>query len=202
MKQCSKCGEVKAADQFPKRTSMSSPRPAKCRDCVAAYARQYHQANAEQRAARARAWNAAHPDRIRQRVRARNARPDVQERRREVERQRYAADPERHRAYQRDWQRAHNGAKQIAALKFRLKRLGRGDEPVLTVDEWNDLCARHNNRCAACQVEGPLTIDHIVPVSRMGASTINNIQPLCRPCNARKYTAIVDHRNGEGVLTR
>lgn len=192
MKTCNKCGDTKPLDQFDKSRDKHKPQ---CKDCRRAYDRQYHQANAEQRAARARAWNAAHPDRIRQRVRARNARSDVQERNRELARQRYAANPEQHRAYQRDWQHAHNGAKQIASLRLRLKRLGRGDESVFTVEEWNDLCARHNNRCAACQVEGPLTVDHIVPVSRMGASTIDNIQPLCRSCNNRKRTAIIDHRS-------
>lgn len=57
-----------------------------------------------------------------------------------------------------------------------------------TPREWRDLCAKFGNRCACCRQDAPLTIDHIVPVSRGGSSYIDNIQPLCLPCNRRKAT--------------
>lgn len=63
-----------------------------------------------------------------------------------------------------------------------------------TDQEWQDLCARYNHRCAACQNHEPLTVDHVVPLSRGGSDLIENIQPLCHSCNARKNARTIDYR--------
>jgi 5-methylcytosine-specific restriction endonuclease McrA len=34
----------------------------------------------------------------------------------------------------------------------------------------------------------------VVPVSAGGANTIDNIQPLCGPCNSAKHTQTIDYR--------
>jgi 5-methylcytosine-specific restriction endonuclease McrA len=40
-----------------------------------------------------------------------------------------------------------------------------------------------------------LTRDHIIPLGLPGASdSIDNIQPLCGPCNARKGRSVKDYR--------
>lgn len=39
-----------------------------------------------------------------------------------------------------------------------------------------------------------LTIDHVIPVSRGGSSTVENLQPLCLQCNIKKGTLSVDFR--------
>lgn len=40
--------------------------------------------------------------------------------------------------------------------------------------------------CSACATTSDLTGDHRVPVSRGGASTLENIEVLCRRCNSSK----------------
>jgi hypothetical protein len=45
-----------------------------------------------------------------------------------------------------------------------------------------------------CGYERPLTPDHVVPVTLGGPNTIDNIQPLCRPCNMAKYRTPADYR--------
>ncbi|MDC5271856.1 HNH endonuclease [Acinetobacter baumannii] len=47
---------------------------------------------------------------------------------------------------------------------------------------------RDNFTCLYCESTSDLTIDHIVPVSCGGGDEVENLQTLCRVCNARKGT--------------
>jgi hypothetical protein len=46
--------------------------------------------------------------------------------------------------------------------------------------------ARDGGRCVKCGIAHALEFDHIIPHSRGGASTVDNVQVLCRPCNLEK----------------
>lgn len=56
-----------------------------------------------------------------------------------------------------------------------------------TYKEWIVLVARYKRRCAMCGQKKRLTRDHIIPISRGGGDGIENIQPLCHSCNAKKH---------------
>lgn len=43
-----------------------------------------------------------------------------------------------------------------------------------------------NNRCAYCESEKDLTIDHIIPRSKGGTDFINNVVSCCNSCNSNK----------------
>ena len=52
----------------------------------------------------------------------------------------------------------------------------------------------YEHRCLACGIDGALTIDHVIPVSKGGPNTADNVQPLCGPCNSSKGTNTIDYR--------
>jgi len=60
--------------------------------------------------------------------------------------------------------------------------------------EFRELCERNNHLCLCCGERKPMTLDHIVPLSKGGKNTIDNIQPLCLGCNIKKATQIIDYR--------
>jgi len=60
-----------------------------------------------------------------------------------------------------------------------------------TLQEWEDKLKEFNYKCAFCGQKGKLESDHIIPISKGGENTINNIQPLCRSCNAKKNSKIL-----------
>lgn len=49
---------------------------------------------------------------------------------------------------------------------------------------------RDGYRCRKCGSENNLEIDHIIPISKGGKSTPNNLQTLCHKCNYEKGSAI------------
>ena len=58
---------------------------------------------------------------------------------------------------------------------------------TLTADEWEESLEYFNNECAYCgDSECNLEQEHIIPVSKGGGYTADNIIPACRACNASK----------------
>ncbi|MDX9782975.1 MAG: HNH endonuclease [Bacteroidales bacterium] len=51
---------------------------------------------------------------------------------------------------------------------------------------WN----RDGGRCVKCGSQENLEFDHIIPVSKGGATTYRNIQLLCKKCNLEKTNKI------------
>jgi hypothetical protein len=65
-----------------------------------------------------------------------------------------------------------------------------------TFGEWETLKAQYNWTCPCCSKSEPqiiLTEDHIIPLSKGGSNNIENIQPLCKFCNSKKWTQIIKY---------
>ena len=89
----------------------------------------------------------------------------------------FSKHPEKHYEYQRN----HEARK-------------KSNGGNITTQEWRELCAKYGNKCLSCGLVTKLELDHVIPLALGGTNTIDNAQPLCRSCNARKGARYIDYR--------
>jgi 5-methylcytosine-specific restriction endonuclease McrA len=59
-------------------------------------------------------------------------------------------------------------------------------DEMLTSTEWLAILAEANGHCAYCGKEAKLTLDHVVPLSKGGKHSKENIVAVCTHCNCSK----------------
>jgi len=95
---------------------------------------------------------------------------------------------------------APTGKRDEEALRYLVKAqnaraLKMGAAGTFTYEEWMLLCEHFEDKCVSCgQPNDRLCMDHVVPLSRGGTNFIENLQPLCRPCNSGKRAKSTDYR--------
>jgi 5-methylcytosine-specific restriction endonuclease McrA len=67
---------------------------------------------------------------------------------------------------------------------------------TVRLSEWKELLDKHGGRCVRCGSQDHIQVDHIIPLSKGGTNTLDNIQPLCRRCNSGKKNRTRDFRTG------
>lgn len=90
----------------------------------------------------------------------------------------------------------HRDKTRLYTVNYRARK--RKATGIFTPKEWEALKRAYNYTCLNCKRIEPvikLEPDHIIPLSRGGSNSIDNIQPLCRNCNAQKSFNIKDFRN-------
>ena len=194
LKQCTRCKEWKERTEFYCKRRNPDGLHGWCKTCMLkakyerqrtnrdeynAYQRQYREGRGEQWQEYSRRAYAKHGEKIRARAA-----------------QRYNEKAEEVKAYVKQWQ--HDNPEKRADYSRRCTHKRRaqieGNGGSFTAEEWEDLCAECDYRCVCCGEHKPLTVDHIIPVSKGGSSDISNIQPLCKSCNSSKRDKAIDYR--------
>ena len=137
-----------------------------------------------------RQWRKANKEKVRES--ARRYREKNREKMRARWNQYHKDNPKKHRANQRSYIRKNPiRAKFIntrSQIRRRLEKYNIEDKNIFTLEEGLALYEAQMKRCAYCgkPLSTSFSVDHIVPVSRGGASTIDNIALACRKCNSTK----------------
>jgi len=158
------------------------------------YNRQYYIKNRERVLTRNKKWNSEHKSVIAKIVKAwEQANPG-----KVLEKQRKYQNNNREvcRARCRAYQKTHPEVFRAKAHKRETAKTKAGGS--YTVAEWKSLCKAAGYKCLDCGKREKLTADHVMPISKGGTSNIDNIQPLCLPCNIKKGTKTTDFRRRNG----
>lgn len=146
--------------------------------------RAYRETHREERAAYQRAYYEKHRENITAAQRA------YYEAHREEEaarsRARYEANPEREAARKRDWRKANRGL--VSVYQARRRALKAGAPRVEKIDRAY-VYERDGGRCHICRKKAPqrgFHLDHLIPLSKGGEHTHDNVAVAHASCNARR----------------
>lgn len=115
------------------------------------------------------------------RDRMRHLREANPEKYRERDRVRWADNKSNRRLKQRVW-----GQRYLARR--------RALPATLTHAEWQEILEHYQNRCAYCGRDSDILVqEHVIPVSKGGGFTKDNIVPACSCCNLRKGNRLVPY---------
>lgn len=129
----------------------------------------------------------------------------------EYGRERYKKDKEKMNAVAKQWALDNPEERLAITKKYQRTEKGRANHQrcltkrranmkdiinTLTMQEWLDILEQCSYRCVYCGVEFECenlpTRDHIIPISKDGNNTKENIVPACRSCNSKKYIKILE----------
>ena len=203
-KTCTKCGKKKNTNEFHRHASSPDGLYPSCKDCVSDYNklhraehrerlrqqdREYYRQNREQVRAGQKQYRLTHKEQVElQKKEWEKANPDKVK---EIARKYRESHKEQRREYYNHYADEHPGW--LASVVHRRRTLVKGGGNF-TDNEWKQLCQKYSCRCLACGEKKPLTVDHVIPLSKGGTNTIENIQPLCKSCNSKKNNKAVDYR--------
>lgn len=218
-KTCTKCGQTKPLSEYRTMKLGLFGRGSVCKECVNLWSRGYREAHREEDAAK----RLLHKDEKKEYDKRRYL-ADVDKskaERRETYRKRadyycqkakeyrLLADPKELRATKRKWEEEHReqvnqrGAawkrshpEKVREATRRRRAIKRAvSDGHYTEKEWGELLVKYGNKCLCCgKDDTKLERDHVIPLVERGPDTIDNIQPLCRTCNAKKWRKTIDYR--------
>lgn len=186
-KQCTKCGRKLPIDSFY--MDRGTPR-AKCKECVKSQSQKWRSANPDQ----VKAMGALYRHSKEGATKRKEWLKERAKQQEQIEYQRQWATTEKGKASRR--RRVNKFAKTPKGHASNKRRHARRRAVLvsiiatLTADEWREILEQSGHCCVYCgkpfSESLPVTQDHVVPISKGGHHTKDNVVPSCKPCNSRK----------------
>ncbi len=189
-KHCALCGEMLPLESFSPDKRSSDGRCTYCKPCCNKRDRERRIIDGGRIRKRHRGWssgrrsilNTQHRERYKIRY------PLIKDHINTQRRTRWHATPKVHRSRQREY-RLRNPELMVAHTQLRRARLKNAPINDLTAAQWLAIKVLYRWRCVYCSKKTvALTQDHVVPLSKGGSHTMENIVPACRSCNSKKGT--------------
>lgn len=96
------------------------------------------------------------------------------------------------------YQKKHPEKKQIHNAKRRaLTFTNTLISELLTSTEWLAILADADGHCTYCSKEARLTLDHVIPLSKGGKHSKDNVVPACLRCNSSKGNKTLEEWNAK-----
>lgn len=119
---------------------------------------------------------------------------DNKERKLKTKNEYYQKNRKRIIEYQKEYEKTYAktpaGKEKRWRAKHRRRSLERRSITTLTQKQWEKIIKEQKNTCAICKKpfskDNLPTKDHIIPITKGGDLTMENIQALCHSCNCKK----------------
>ena len=185
MKPCSRCGEVKEFDLFPRNAASPDGRYSLCKACTKESKAAYRLRPEVIERERARLAKSYADNRVvlleKRKVRYIQNKPAERERQRRW----LSENIEKQRKSCRDW--AKNNPEKMRAIVARRRALLVGSGGRYTKDDISEMKLKQGNQCACCGFALiDFHVDHVIPLTKGGTNWPDNLQLLCPPCNRSK----------------
>jgi len=90
------------------------------------------------------------------------------------------------------WKKTEAGKLSIANYNHRRRINKNQSDYRLTQKDWDEILECYNHSCAYCKTPNiTLTIEHVIPLSRGGTHTKDNLIPACTHCNYSKQDKLI-----------
>lgn len=186
LKQCTKCKEFKPVTDFYKKSKAKDGLTYRCKSCLAVQSHEYHQRNKDICRDRLNSWREQNREYVRERDKEyRKTRPDI-----EFAKQKRYRDTHKDKLYIKGKNYRENNREYFRAkYKERADTVKNTSDGSVTQEFCNQLLEAQHYKCAYCGcdlTDKNRNIDHIIPLSRGGTHTADNIHFVCVDCNMSK----------------
>lgn len=186
-KRCSKCGKEKSIDQFCKDKHTKDLLSCWCKECKNNKDKKWYLKNRDLELIKSAEYNKNHKEKL-------QANSYLYYKKNKEKVKKYHLDRKEHfDILHKKWLKTDKGKAKTDRTCFRYRTNFKNVICNLTAIQWEEIKQSQNYCCLHCGKPEPeitLTKDHIIPVSKGGNHTKDNIQGLCQKCNTRKLNKI------------